>query len=203
MGHSRSGKAKTHQQIVSLASKKFREKGLTGIGIAELMKEAGLTVGGFYKHFDSRDDLVVEAMRSALGAWKRKRDAAALGGPPVTYESLIDNYLSEAHRDHPGSGCPVSALAGDIARSGKRVQALVTREAQESIELLTHLIREATEEHKGAARSRAIMIYCALVGAIGVARAVSDEQLSREILKAVARLLRNPAPKFAPRHHGR
>jgi len=203
MGHSRSGKAKTHQQIVSLASKKFREKGLTGIGIAELMKEAGLTVGGFYKHFDSRDDLVVEAMRSALGAWKRKRDAAALGGPPVTYESLIDNYLSEAHRDHPGSGCPVSALAGDIARSGKRVQALVTREAQESIELLTHLIREATEEHKGAARSRAIMIYCALVGAIGVARAVSDEQLSREILKAVARLLRNPAPKFAPSHHGR
>jgi TetR/AcrR family transcriptional regulator, transcriptional repressor for nem operon len=199
MGHSQAEKAKTHEQIVNLASKRFREKGLTGIGIAELMKEAGLTVGGFYKHFDSRDDLVVEAMRSALGAWKRKVDAAASGAPPVTYESLIDDYLSEAHRDDPGSGCPVSALAGDIARSDKRIQALVTREAQESIELLTNLIREASEEVKGAARSRAIMTYCALVGAIGVARAVSDEQLSREILKTVARLVR----RIAPTHHGR
>ena len=192
-------KSKTHDRVVNLAAKRFREKGLTGIGIAELMKEAGLTVGGFYKHFDSRDDLVLEAMRSALGAWKRKVDLAASGGPPVTYESLIDDYLSEAHRDHPGSGCPVSALAGDIARGDKRIQALFTRDAQESIELLTNLIREASEDDKDAARSRAIMTYCALVGAIGVARAVSDEQLSREILKTVARFLRNPAPKVAPR----
>jgi TetR/AcrR family transcriptional regulator, transcriptional repressor for nem operon len=203
MGHSRAEKAKTHEQIVSLASKRFREKGLTGIGIAELMKEAGLTVGGFYKHFDSRDDLVLEAMCWAVGTWKRKVDTAASGGPPVTYESLIDDYLSEAHRDHPGSGCPVSALAGDIARGDKRIRALFTREAQESIELLTNLIREASEEDKGAARARAIMTYCALVGAIGVARAVSDEQLSREILKTAARLLRNPTSKVAPRHPGR
>jgi TetR/AcrR family transcriptional regulator, transcriptional repressor for nem operon len=203
MGHSQTEKAKTHEQIVSLASKRFREKGITGIGIAELMKEAGLTVGGFYKHFDSRDDLVVEAMRSALGAWKRKVDAAASGGPPVTYASLIDDYLSEAHRDHPGSGCPVSALVGDIARSDKRIQALVTGEAQESIELLTNLIREASEGDKRTPRSRAIMTYSALVGAISLARAVSDEQLSREILKSVARLLKNLTPRVAPRHHGR
>jgi TetR/AcrR family transcriptional repressor of nem operon len=66
MGHSRTEKAKTHERIVSLASKRFREKGLTGIGIAELMREAGLTVGGFYKHLDSRDDLVAEALGSAV-----------------------------------------------------------------------------------------------------------------------------------------
>jgi TetR/AcrR family transcriptional repressor of nem operon len=65
MGHSRAEKVKTHKRIVTLASKRFREKGLTGIGIAELMKETGLTVGGFYKHFGSRDDLVAEAMRCA------------------------------------------------------------------------------------------------------------------------------------------
>src|SRR5258708_13583030 len=81
------------------------------------MKEAGLTVGGFYKHFDSRDDLVAEAVGSALGAWKRQADAAASGGPPGTYESLADDYLSEAHRDQPGTGCPVVALTGDIAPS--------------------------------------------------------------------------------------
>ena len=67
MGHSKAEKAKTHQRIVTLASKRFREKGLAGIGIAELMKEVGLTVGGFYKHFDSRDDLAAEALGSALG----------------------------------------------------------------------------------------------------------------------------------------
>jgi TetR/AcrR family transcriptional repressor of nem operon len=203
MGHSMAEKAKTHQRIVALASKRFREKGLAGIGIADLMKEAGLTVGGFYKHFDSRDDLVAEAVGSALGTWKRQLDTAASGGPPVTYESLVDDYLSKAHRDHPGTGCPVGALAGDFARSHKRTRALVTQEAQGSIQLLATLLRDASVKDKGTARSRAIMTYCALVGAIGVARAISDEHLSREILKTVARLLRNPAPKVAHRHHGR
>jgi TetR/AcrR family transcriptional repressor of nem operon len=202
MGHSRAEKAKTHERIVTLASKRFREEGFTGIGIAELMKEAGLTVGGFYKHFGSRDDLVAEAMRSASGEWKRKLNAAATGGAPITFEFLVDDYLSEAHRDHPGTGCPVSALSADIARSDKRTRALVTTGAKENIELLASTIRESGEEDK-AARSRAIMTYCALVGAISISRAVSDKKLSREILKTVARLLRNPAPKLAPRHHGR
>lgn len=192
MGHSRAEKAETHQRIVTLASKRFREKGLAGISIADLMKEAGLTVGGFYKHFSSRDDLVAEAMRSALGAWKRKLDAAASGGPPVTYESLVDEYLSEAHRDHPGTGCPVSALAADIARTDKRTRALITRDFQQNTELLANSIREAGEGNEGAARSRAIMAYCGLVGAITMARAVSDKQLSGEILKTVAELLKNP-----------
>ena len=203
MGHSKAEKVKTHQRIVALASKRFREKGLAGIGIADLMKEAGLTVGGFYKHFDSRDDLVAEAVGSALGAWKRQLDAAASGGPPVTYESLVDDYLCRAHRDRPGTGCLVGALAGDIARSDKRTRALVTGQIRDDIALLANVIRGGNEEDKGTARPRAIMTYCALVGAIGVARAVSDEHLSREILKTVSRLLRNSAPEVAHRHHRR
>jgi TetR/AcrR family transcriptional repressor of nem operon len=202
MGHSRAEKAKTHQRIVALASKRFREKGLAGIGIADLMKEAGLTVGGFYKHFSSRDDLVAEAMSSAVGDWRRKADAAATGGPPLTFDSLVDDYLSETHRDCPGTGCPVGALAGDFARSDKRTRALVTQEAQESIQLLAALIRDASNKDKTTSRSQAVLTYCALIGAITVARAVSDEHLSREILKTVARLLRNPAPKVAHRRHG-
>jgi TetR/AcrR family transcriptional regulator, transcriptional repressor for nem operon len=193
MGHSRSAKAKTHKRIVDIASKRFREKGLAGIGIADLMKEAGLTVGGFYKHFNSRDDLVAEAVGSALGRWKRQVDAAASGGPPVTYEALVDDYLSEAHRNDPGAGCPVSALAGEIGRSDKRTRALVTRQIRDDIELLATLIRDTNEKDKSAARSQAMLTYCALVGAIGVARAVSDEQLSGEILKTVSQLLKNPA----------
>ena len=193
MGHSKVERAKTHKRIVAIASKRFREEGLAGIGIADLMKEAGLTVGGFYKHFKSRDALVAEAVGSARGTWKAQLDAATAGGPPVTYESLIDDYLSEAHRDHPGTGCPVGALAGDIARSDKRTRAVVTRKIRDDIELVATVIRDTSEKNNGSARTQAILTYCALVGAIGVARAVSDKQLSREILKTVARLLKNPA----------
>jgi len=157
------------------------------------MKEAGLTVGGFYKHFKSRDALVAEAVGSALEIWKRQVDAAASGGPPVTYESLVDNYLSDAHRNHPGTGCPVAALAGDIARSDKRTRALVTRQIRDNIELLATLIRGRSEKRKRTARSHAILTYCALVGAISVARAISDDQLSREILKTMAQLMKDPA----------
>jgi TetR/AcrR family transcriptional regulator, transcriptional repressor for nem operon len=196
MRHSKAEKAKTHRRIVTIASKRFREKGLAGIGIADLMQEAGLTVGGFYKHFKSRDDLVAEAVGAALGSWKRRADAAASGGPPLTYEELVDDYLSEAHRDDLGTGCPVGALAGDIARSGKRTRSLVTRQIREDIKLLASLMRD--RNGKDRARSRAILTYCALVGAIGVARAVSDEQLSREILRTVDVRLKKESPADIP-----
>jgi TetR/AcrR family transcriptional repressor of nem operon len=191
MRHSKAEKAKTHERIVAIASKRFREDGLAGIGIADLMKDAGLTVGGFYKHFNSRDALVAEAVGSALELWKHQVDAAALGGPSVTYESLVDEYLSEAHRNHPGTGCPVGALAGDLARSDKRTRALVSRKIRDNIELLATLIRNTNKKDRSSARSQAVLTYCVLVGAISMARAVSDEELSREILKTAARRLEN------------
>ena len=191
MRHSKTEKTKTHERIVAIAAKKFREEGLAGIGIADLMKKAGLTVGGFYKHFKSRDALVAEAVDSALEIWKERVEAAAAGGPRVAYDSLVDDYLGEAHRDHPGMGCPVGALAGDLARSDKRTRAVATRRIQDNIELLASLIRDTNKTDKDTARSRAVMTYCAMVGAISMARVVSDEELSREILKTVAQRLKN------------
>ena len=189
MGHSRAEKDKTHKRIVKIAARRFREEGLAGVGIAELMKEAGLTVGGFYKHFNSRDDLVAEAVSSALGTWKRQNDAAASGGPTVSYAQLIDDYLNEAHRDNPGTGCAVSALAEEIARSDKRTRAVASEEIRSNLQLLASLL---SGKDKRAARSQAILTYSALVGAISLARAVSDKILSREILRTVAELLKNP-----------
>jgi TetR/AcrR family transcriptional repressor of nem operon len=190
MGHSKAEKAKTHQRIVAKAAKRFREGGLEGVGIAELMKEAGLTVGGFYKHFNSRDDLVAEAVSSAFGTWKRQVDAVASGGPPLSYAKLIDNYLNEAHRDNPGTGCAISALAGEIARSDKRTRALASEEIRNNLQLIAGLL---PGKDKRAARRKAILTYSALVGAMSLARAVSDEALSREILKTVAELLKKSA----------
>jgi TetR/AcrR family transcriptional repressor of nem operon len=114
MGYSKAHKTRTHKRIVSIASKRFREKGPAGYGIAELMKEADLMVGGFYKHFNSRDDLVAETVNSAFGRWKRRVDAAKSGGPSASLAKLIDDY---AHRDNPGTGCAFSALARRRSRA--------------------------------------------------------------------------------------
>src|ERR1700704_4760819 len=169
MGHSRTEKAKTHKHIVSIASKRFREEGLAGVGIAELMKEAGLTVGGFYKHFDSRDDLVAEAVSSAFGGWKRRVDAAASGGPSVSLAKLINDYLNEAHRDNPGTGCAFSALAPEIARSDKRTRSLTSEQIRNDIQLIAALL---PDKDKRTARSQAMLTFSALVGAMSLARAV-------------------------------
>jgi len=188
MGHSKAQKTKTHKRIISIASKRFREKGLARVGIAELMKEAGLTVGGFYKHFDSRDDLVAEAVSSAFGGWKRRVDAAKAGGPSVSLAKLIDDYLDEAHRDNPGTGCAFSALAPEIARSDKQTRALTSEQVRNDIQLIAGLL---PGKDKSRARSRAILTFSALVGAMSLACAVSDEGLSREILETVGQFLKN------------
>src|SRR3984957_7573149 len=190
MGYSKAQKARTHKRIVAIASRRFREKGLAGFGIAELMKEAGLTVGGFYKHFDSRDALVAEAVSSAFGDWQRRVDAAASGGPPVSYAKLIDDYLSDANRKNPGTGCAFSALAPEIGRCDKRTRALTTEQVRNDLDLIAGLL---PGKDNRAARSRAILIFSALVGAMSLARAVSDETLSREIQNTVAELLNKSA----------
>jgi len=189
LGHSKVQKSRTHKRIVAIASKRFRERGLTGFGIAELMKEAGLTVGGFYKHFDSRDELVAEAVSSAFGIWQRQKEAAESGGHPLSFAKLIDDYLSDVHRKNPGTGCAFSALATEIARSDKRTRALASEQVRSDLELIAGLL---PGEDKPAARSRAILTFSALVGALALARAVLDEALAHEILKTVGDLLKIP-----------
>jgi TetR/AcrR family transcriptional repressor of nem operon len=192
VGYSKAPKMRTHQRIVSIASKRFREKGLAGFGIAELMKEAGLTVGGFYKHFGSRDDLVAEAVNSAFGGWKRRVDAAKSGGPSVSLVKLTDEYLNESHRENPGTGCAFSALAPEIARSDKRTRSLTSEQVRNDIQLIATLLPDKDQR---TGRSQAILTFSAPVGAMSLARAVSDEALSREILKTVAKLLKNVSSK--------
>jgi len=124
---------------------------------------------------------------SAFGTWRRQSTAVASVRPPLSYAKLVDDYLSEAHRNHPGSGCAISALAGEIARSSKRTRALLTEEIRNAFQLIADL---TPSKDNGSARSAAILTLSALVGAIELSRAVSDEALSREILKTVGALLK-------------
>ena len=155
-----------------------------------LLLTNGLTVGGFYKHFGSRDELVAEAVSAVFGIWQRQKEAAESGGQPLSFAKLIDDYLSDVHRKNPGTGCAFSALAPEIARSDKRTRALTSEQVRDDLELLVGLL---ASKDKRAARSRAILTFSALVGAMLLARAVSDEALSQEILKTAADLLKHPA----------
>ena len=194
MGHSRADKEKTHKRVVAIAARRLREQGLDGIGIEDVMNEAGLTVGGFYKHFASRDKLVAEALASSVSTWGTRAKAAAASGSPLSYEQLVSDYLSEEHRDNPGTGCIFAALAADIARSGKATRAVATERVRNSLELLTLALGGKDSQ---AARSGAILTFSALVGAMALARSVSDDSLSREILRTVTRYLEDNRPVVA------
>lgn len=174
MGHSQANKIATHQRIVDIAAKRFRERGIDGISIADLMKEAGLTVGGFYKHFASRDELVTEAFEHALhdiDSWE-----SAITTAP---REALRTYISENHRDTVTTGCPISALANDISRSTDDAREIYTNRVRRILELISKALPAGDSANK---RSEAALIYSACVGSIALSRATSDPKLSKQIL---------------------
>jgi TetR/AcrR family transcriptional repressor of nem operon len=174
MGHSQAQKVETRQRIVEVAARRLRERGVDGASIADLMKEAGLTVGGFYKHFASRDELVREAFEYAL------RDIESWQASiPTDPQRAIRAYLSGSHRDNIERACPVSALVNDMSRC-----AGATREAYSlRIEKIVGLIAQASPALLDATkRAEAFHILSACVGAVTLSRAVSDPELSNQIL---------------------
>jgi TetR/AcrR family transcriptional regulator, transcriptional repressor for nem operon len=182
MGSSQADKAASHERIVTTASGRMRRDGIDSVSVAELMSEAGLTHGGFYRHFDSRDELVAEAIAAALTQGSARIQAAAKLGGPEALAAIIDGYLSRLHRDKPETGCAVAALPTEIARTDPRARAAYSRQVRSYIELLAELTpaRDVDEGH---------LILAALVGALVLARAVDDRGLSNEILDSAARAL--------------
>ncbi|MDK4702510.1 TetR/AcrR family transcriptional regulator [Rhizobium sp. CNPSo 4062] len=182
MGRSQLEKQKTHERIVMLAAKRLREEGLEGIGVADLMKEAGLTVGGFYKHFASRDELVAEAVESAIGSWGRQQEDKGIDPASISLDEYVDTYLSGRHRDHCGEGCAYAALTADMARSSDTVRAVATEGLRRNFDAMTaRMPKPETAE----ARRKAIIASCLMTGALGLARVSNDEALSDEILETV------------------
>src|ERR1700721_3297418 len=121
MRYSREHKLETHARIVKRASVRLREKGAHGIGVADLMKEAGLTHGVFYAHFDSRDALVIEAFTHAMDrSTERWRKLSEETPVEKRLSKIVNTYLAPVHRDDPGHGCAVPALAAEIARAGEK-----------------------------------------------------------------------------------
>lgn len=191
MGHSRDEKAKSHDRIVEIASERIREEGIDGPGVAGVMKAAGLTHGGFYKHFESREELIDEATEHAFQD-VRHHMAAATEGASDPLAAFVDGYLSTEHRDGVESSCGVVALGTDAPRASARVRAAYTDQVRYYLAELERLI--GGPDADTGTRKQAVVTLSTLVGSLLVARAVDDPALSDELLRDVRVTLRSRAP---------
>ena len=178
---SREQAAQNRERILDAAAQLFRERGFEGIGVADLMKEAGLTHGGFYGHFSSKEDLIAQAsareLTRSLAHWSEVGERAS--GDRLSEIAAV--YLTKRHRDNPGAGCVLAALGPDVSRQGPGVRRAVTDYVRSVVDLLVTLVPGRS---KVARRRKAISAYATLVGAMVLARAVDDRALSQEILDA-------------------
>ncbi len=175
-------KLETHKRIVQAAAKGFRERGLGGMSVADVMKESGGTVGGFYKHFESKDALVVEALAEALLDYERSLGAAG------SFSEFVASYLSAEHRDSPGEGCPTAALLGDLGRASKGARSVITERLESGLSLAQEQVSGKRAPDR---RANAVLLFCAMMGAVALSRAVDDAELSTELLATTQRKLQD------------
>jgi TetR/AcrR family transcriptional repressor of nem operon len=174
--------AQNRERIIEVAARLFRERGFDGIGLADLMKSAGLTHGGFYGHFASKEDLMAQACARAQEGSLASFHRVAERGRKNSLAAVASAYLSPAHRDRPGEGCVLAALGAEAARHGSPVRSVFTRGVRSALDMLTQL---APGKSRRAKRERALVTYASMVGALVLARAVDDPELSNQVLQSV------------------
>lgn len=177
-------KEQTRQRIIETASRKFRKDGVAATGIAGLMADAGLTHGGFYAHFASKEELVRAAMEEALNqTYARRQEVLGQVAPGAdSLETLVRFYLRPAHRDTPERGCAAAALVSEIARHEPETRAAFTGRLQRLLDQIAGLL--PPEMDAEARDSLAIGLFGTLLGCLQMARAVNDPALSTQILES-------------------
>lgn len=168
---SREQMAENRRRILDVASGLFREKGFDAVGVAEVMKGAGLTHGGFYNHFASKDDLFAQALGHAIEGQR---------GSIGDLDAFLDEYLSPRHRDNAAHGCPFAGMAADVARQTPEARGALTEGMRAQIDRLALRLPGADDADP---RSQAMAMVAAMVGAAILSRAVADPEFSDEILR--------------------
>jgi TetR/AcrR family transcriptional repressor of nem operon len=182
MRYSKEHKQETHARIVKKASVQLREKGAHGIGVADLMKDAGLTHGGFYAHFDSREALVIEAFAYAMDrSTDRWRKLAEQTPPEKRLATIVDSYLTPVHRDDPGHGCAIPALSAEIARESPKTRKAFAAKLEQMIEMIAAQIPDVPRK---AARKQAMASLATMMGTLVLARVAGSTEFSDDILGA-------------------
>jgi TetR/AcrR family transcriptional repressor of nem operon len=182
MRYSKEHKQETHARIVRKASVRLREKGAHGIGVADLMKEAGLTHGGFYAHFDSRDALVIEAFAYAMDrSMEHWRRTAAEIPAEKRLATIVESYLTTTHRDDPGRGCAVPTLGAEIARENPKTRKAFAAKLEQMIDMIADQIPDLPRK---AARKQAAATLATMMGTLVLSRIAGNGEFSAEILAA-------------------
>src|SRR6516164_8526797 len=174
---SREEAAQTRRRIVQAATREFRKNGIAATGLNDLMKAAGLTHGGFYKHFASKDQLVAEATTAALDALLE-----GMAAHP-TINAAVAAYLSTRHRDNPASGCPLAGIGSELSRSDREARDAATAGFVRLVDIL------AGKAGTADARRRALVAAATMIGAVTMSRMVTDPELSAEILREAEKSL--------------
>jgi TetR/AcrR family transcriptional repressor of nem operon len=183
MRYSETHKSETHEKLLQIAGKALRAKGPEGVAVAEVMKEAGLTHGGFYAHFKSKDAFLAEALRNIFAHSKDKYRRLTDGLPPRhALATYIDFYVSPIHRDDVARGCPITALNSDLPRQSKKFRTVFDDGVRSLVEGLAERITAAGVEDGGDPHALAASVLSAMAGAVAVSRAVSDKALSDQML---------------------
>src|SRR5712692_247889 len=180
MRYSKEHKLETHARIVKKASVRLREKGAHGVGVADLMKEAGLTHGGFYAHFDSREALVIEAFADAMDrSTERWRKLAEQTPPEKRLATIVGTYLTPLHRDDPGNGCAVPTLGAEIARESPKTRRAFAAKLEQMIDMMADQILDVPPK---AARKQAMASLATMMGTMVMSRIAGTGEFSDEIL---------------------
>ncbi len=173
-------KAEVHQKIVKDASRRVRAEGLNGAAVAAVMRDTGLTHGGFYKHFRSKDDLLLESLRAAFREIEEILVHAAEQSPPrEAWKAIVKTYLRPEMCEHPERGCPVAALAPELARADKKMKPLIVAE------LVNYKSRMAPfmPGRRAADKERAFFaIFSTMIGAVEIARLLPDAAMREKVL---------------------
>ena len=178
--------ADNRRRILAAAARLFRERGIDGTGVDAITEAAGLTHGAFYSQFKSKEVVVAEAVRLAIEESRRLLEGLRDKGRSEALTSFVNAYLARSHRDAPGRGCAIAALGADVARQPKAVRDRFTEALEGTLETLADLFPGKTAPHR---HDEAIALFSEMLGALILARAVSDESLSRRILRTAANRL--------------
>jgi AcrR family transcriptional regulator len=172
----------THERIVEAAARAIRRSGYDGTSVADIMKEAGLTHGGFYAHFDSREAMLAEAAdRAGAESVEASAKIAAAAPKRQALPVLVRAYLSKAHIENAEVGCPVAALGSEMPRQAPEVRRAATRRIKEMIDVVS---RQSPDWGQRGAHEHALVTVATMVGALMLARAVDEPALSEAIRKA-------------------
>jgi TetR/AcrR family transcriptional repressor of nem operon len=182
MRYSAQHKRETRERIVRTASRLFRRQGGRGVGIADLMSKLKLTHGGFYKHFDSKEQLLAEAVAMAFEETEaRFAERVSKARPGTELKALIESYLSLEHCANAGEGCPMAALATEIGRLPRSVRAEIDRAIKRRVKVTARFLPGATEKER---EKKTMALLSGLIGTVSVARALADPAARQAVLEA-------------------